>query len=42
MQAHQYKEIRQIGSGAYGEIFLVEDLVDSNHYALKKSLIDVT
>ena len=36
-----YKEIKQIGSGAYGQIFLIEDLEDTNYYALKKLKIDV-
>lgn len=39
---HSYKEIKEVGSGAYGKIFLIEDLEDSNYYALKKLKIDVS
>lgn len=41
MKIGEYKELKLIGSGAYGQIFLIEDLSDSKEYALKKLLIDV-
>ncbi len=33
------KEIREIGSGAYGSIVLVEDLQDGEYYVIKKTKI---
>lgn len=34
--AKEFKIIQTIGSGAYGEILLVEDFKDSKTYVLKK------
>ena len=37
----RYREIQEIGQGAYGKIYLVENLKDHKEYALKKMLINV-
>lgn len=41
MKLGQYKQIKLLGSGAYGSIYLIEDLSNQNTYALKKLNIDV-
>lgn len=38
----RYREIKEIGKGAYGMIYLVENLKDHKEYALKKMLINVS
>lgn len=38
----KYKKIREIGRGAYGKIYQIEDLADNKIYAVKKMDIDVS
>lgn len=35
------REIREIGCGAYGAIFLVEEVQTGRQFALKKTRVDV-